>query len=296
MTYADNPETNPKLTQEDYDRMANEDRDRNTHPTLNINVMPVSRIIVTFKNQGMAEKLKLIGQEVWLAELLTVSKGDRRCATYHVRSDHLLQDMLLLADLGLHFEPLQEVRRTSGFAHKHYKPVPNEPYDLYGVVTKKRKYALKWKEAHNASPTDHITMSEFLSYPECDATFFNDVWGTQSLDPVWEAALNSKHTRIDEFTIEMPNLVPEANILPRYFGLRAVPQIVCSFNCEANIEYSKMFLKYIPHADLIMELLSQPYTWDCYRGIAMLYADDWTGLTNSVAFKDRHIVRIGEAK
>ncbi len=267
-----------------------------SHETLDINVMPISRIIVTLDNQGMQEKLNLIGQEVWLAELLTVSRGDRKCATYHIRSDNLRQDMALITDLGLHFEPLQEVRRTSGFAHKHYDPLPGEPYDLYGVVTKKRKYALKWKEAHNAKPTDHITMSKLLAYPECDATFFNDVWGTQSLDPVWEAALNSEHTRVDEFTIEMPNLVPEANMLPRYFGLRAVPQIVCSFNCEANIEYAKMFLKYIPHADLIVELLSESYTWDCYRGIAMLYTDSFIGLTNSVTFKERHIVKIGEAE
>ncbi len=266
------------------------------HETLDLNIMPISRIIPKLNHPGMAEKLRVLSQEVYMSEILTVKNEDRKCATFHIRSDMLLKDISLLTGLGLHFEPLQEVRRVSGFAHKHYDRKPNEAYDLYGVITKNRKYALKWKEAHIARPTDHITMSELLAYPECDSLFFKDVWAITSLDPVWEAALNTRHTRVNEYTIEMPNLVPEANMLPRYFGVRVVPQIVCSFDCEANIEYSKMFMKYIPHADLLMELLRKPHTWDCYRGLAMLYTDEYVGMSNSVTFKDRHIVKIGEAE
>jgi len=267
-----------------------------SHDTIDINVMPLSRIIPKLKHPEMVEKIRVLAQEVWLSEILTVSKGDRRCATYHIRSDSLLKDMTLLTDLGLHFEPLQEVRRVSGFAHKHYQPQQNEPYDLYGVITKDRKHALRWKEAHFANPTDHITMADLLAYPECDSVFFNDVWGKESLDPVWEAALNSEHTRVDEYTIEMFNLVPEANMLPRYFGIRIVPQIVCSFDCEANIEYAKMFTQYIPHSDLMMDMLRESYTWDCHRGIVMLYADKFIGMSNSVTFRNRHVVKIGEAE
>lgn len=267
-----------------------------THEILDINVMPLTRIIPKIKFPGIQEKIKMLSHEVWLSELMTVSKGDRKCATYHIRSDQLLQDTQLLTDLGLHFEPLQKVKRVSGFAHTFYKPEPNEPYDVYGVITKEKKYALKWKEAHLANPTDHITMAELLAYPENDSKFFNEVWGKKSLDPVWEAALNSEHTRVDKYTIEMPNKVPESNMLPRYFGIRAVPQIVCSFDNEANVEYAKMFLKYIPHADLVMEMLRKSYTWDCYRGIAMLYTDEFIGVCNSVTFKHKHIVKIGEAE
>jgi len=259
-------------------------------------LMPFTRIIPKTPFKGIKEKIDILSSEVWYSDLLTIKNQDRPCGTYHIRSTNMFEDITLLKSLNLHFEPLQKVKSVGGFAHKFYDPKPGEPYDVYGVICKDEKHGLQWKEAHQSKPTDHETIGELLGYPSCCVEFFNEVWGKTSIDPIWECALNSEHEKIDDTTVKVSPLSPETNIIPRYFGIRATPHILHSMNCEESKEFSEMFLQYIPHKNALMELLKMSYTWNCYKGVAMISNKMFVGITNSMPFKERHIVHVGEQK
>jgi len=197
-------------------------------------------------------------------------------------------DLELLEDLKLIFVPINKVKRVSGFAHRFYEPSPGEPYDIYGAVSYKREYAKEFKKA--SLEGNDAKLGSLLGYPKCCINHFLRVW-PQEYDPIWSAGLNTPHEKISEHEIELTSVLPESNILMRYFGIRAVPHLVCSFNCRESQKFSKIFLEYIQDQDFLFELLRSPVTWDCWRGLAIVKTPFFVGVTNSMTFKERHIIR-----
>jgi len=262
--------------------------------TLDFSVMPLSRVVPKTKYREVSAEINILSSEIMKAEILSVSEGLRPCSTYHIKSESVMEDLEFLNSLGLLFLPLRKCKRVGGFAHRFYEPSPGEPYDVYGVISRSLEDAKKWKAANNSSPTDNRTIGELLNYPKCCIEFFERAWRQGHYDPIWDAALNSNIERIDEFTVKVIDPIPETNIIPRYFGLRAIPQLVCSFHCEESKEFAKDFLRFIPHRKELMEFLKDFYIWDCYKGVAIVTHEKFIGLANSMTYQDRHIVYMGD--
>jgi hypothetical protein len=260
---------------------------------LNIRISPATRIMWKFDRLGMKGEVLELAREIYLSELRTVAEGLRRCGTTHIRSECFDEDLNELLDLGLIFLPIRKCRRVEGFANTFYDPEPNQPYDVFGAVSRSLEYAREWREAYYKS--DHYTMGELLGYPECCIKFFARTF-PHEYDPVWSAAKNTKGAKLKLSEgcaeIVLDEMYAESNIMLRYFGLRAAPHITCSFTCEKSVEFAQKFLGFITKTKkkLLLELLSCPAEWDSYKGVAIIRTPYFIGAVDSVPYRTRHVV------
>jgi len=255
-------------------------------------VMPVSRVVWKLKTDLDRKIFDEIRRDCWLSELKTVSEGYRKCATTHLRSESVKEDLEFLESLDLYFLPIRKCRRVQGFAHRFYDPKPNEPYDVYGVVSRDLRYAREFKRA-SQPPIDNSVIGRLLGYPKCCIKFFNEVW-YRSYDPIWVIAERTRGRLKKGNEIYIKDFYPEANILLRYFGVRAVPHLVCSFRCKKSKQFSRNFLQFVKHKKILMEILSSPMIWDCYKGVAIVTTNWFVGIANSMPYAQKRKVYLGE--
>jgi hypothetical protein len=216
-------------------------------------------------------------------ERMTVAKGMRICTTAHIDPDKMEASILDLANSGLSFLPIYRVGAYQGYAHTHPPVIPGKPWTWYGVVAKSAEQAAEFVNAtkHN----DHLKMGELLGYPKCCTEFFADVWPQGFIDPIWQSAGEKSDI--------------ENSILwygYRYIGARLIPHLSCSFTCEESLKLATSWIELgiaeqIKGIDELLELLSLPCEWDCFKGIAQIKTDYFRIVTNSVPCDERHIVR-----
>jgi len=224
---------------------------------------------------------------------MTVVNEERPCSTFHICSEHVYEDLQLLREHGLVFIPLRKCRRVGGFAHRFYDPLPGQPYDVFGVISRDNASAERFAKAYYRG--DHWTMGKLLGYPECCIHFFLETWiERQVVDPIWEAAANTTGHRKKVQIIR--EFLPECNILSRYAGIRVVPHLVCSFDCEGSAVFAEMFRPYIPHYRKLVKLLSEPTLWDCRYGVAIVKTRYFEIVANSHPYRDRRVVQLGETE
>jgi len=255
----------------------------------NIDVMPFTKLVWKAESKHMCKLLNTLSYECWLAELITVSEGLRPCATMHITSDGLMRDLALLEELELIFVPIRRCKRVKGFAHKFYEPSPREPYDIYGVVARDWSTARKFKKADMSG--DFITVGRLLSYPENCIKFFGEVW-SKCYDPIFPAALRTPGVEVRGNEVTIKDYYPEINIILRYFGIRAVPHLVCNFKCKESRDFAEIFLQFISHRKELLEILSANMIWDCYKGMVKIDTPLFIGITNSMPYKQPHNVRL----
>jgi SAM-dependent methyltransferase len=121
---------------------------------------------------------------------------------------------------------------------------------------------------------DDERLGELLGYPDCCRGFFRRVWVEGAhVDTTWHMAVNSdgatrSNSRID---VAGPGL---ANILCRWIGVRAVPHLPCSFNCDATVRLAESLLDvgvtagFAEEMAWVREILSWPVEWSALHGIA----------------------------
>lgn len=264
------------------------------HQLLDVEIMPLAKIVWKSGNEDVREALPKLAGQVWRSELLTAAEGWRPCATTHVRSESFTEDWDYLRQLGLHFLPLRKCKRVGGFAHRFYEPAKGEPFDIYGVVGKTIENLVQFELAHKTG--DHNAIGELLGYPKSDRDFFSAVW-PQEVDPMWTIAKSTEGSvetcTEDVHEIKVTKFYPECVPLLRYFGLRAVPQIPGSFLSEDTKTFASSFLQLIKDKNLLLEILSGPITWDCFRGVAIVETPWFIGISNSMPFSEKHVIRLG---
>ena len=83
------------------------------------------------------------------------------------------------------------------------------------------------------------------------------------VDPTWPMAVASASTELRTHTAEVDGL-PQANILWRWMGVRAVPHLPCRSDCAATIELADQMLAvgreggFGAEVDWLLEILSWP--------------------------------------
>ena len=223
-------------------------------------------------------------RDLWMAELRSVKEGDRECTTFHVNSERVMEDLKVIEDLRLVFVPIRKAAQFAGFAHRFCDAKPNKPYTLYGAVAKKYETAEKFRDAGS----NHEDIGELLGYPKCCRDSFNKYWVQGEIDPLYIAAMNTEGAReTGKYELEVNGYL-ENNILLRYFGYRCVPNLVCNYLCEGSKEFAKMFLKHVTHKEELMEMLSMPCEWTCWKGIATVKHPYFVGVTNSMTYVRKH--------
>ena len=245
-------------------------------------------------------RLKRISQLYSNAELTTVIVGMRRVFVYHINSQKFEESYEFLRKNNLVFFPIKKTGVYSGFSHRHMPVKKGEPFTLYGaaVRTDDQEAGELFTEYSNSSPVNHNELGKLLGYPKCCSDWFSEHWGKPSVDPMYEAAMNTIEDKsLSKLDMEHVYGVkvschPYANNLLRYFGLRITPHLPCSMQCKETIRWGEEWIDIMRQiddeaTDWLIELLSMPLIWDYNKGIAIIDTSIFRGITNS----NTHLMR-----
>jgi len=230
------------------------------------------------------------------AELATVICGMRRVFVYHIRSDAFEESYSLLRENNLVYFPTNKSGIYQGFSHRHLPVEPGKPYTLYGAAVKADdQEAGELFTQASSGFTDHEVIGELLGYPKCCIEFFNATWGKETIDPIYEAALNTSDVQDDDGILTV-KCHPYCNNMLRYFGVRITPHLTCSLQCEETTKWGEEWIEIMRQlddeaTDWAIELLSMPMTWDCLKGIAIIDTPIFRGVTNSDGTLERKVVK-----
>jgi hypothetical protein len=225
-------------------------------------------------------------------EVLSVAKGHRPCAWQTIGEEEFPRLAAEWAALGLVSLPIKRVRNFTGFAHRHEEPVAGERASLCVIVARTLADTLRFKAAFEQGDND--TQGELLGFPKCCRTFFCESWARRYFDPVWQAALNSKHTIVGERHIRVEGH-PFANPILRYTGLRVGFHIPHALDClfTGRVATERMELAKATDSSLtklLGALLSMPMSWDVFHGVAVVRTPIFYIITPSVPTAERHVV------
>lgn len=271
-----------------------------------IDMNPTTRIIYWNKEfeDTWSKRIKKISETFNTAEFLTCKLGMRRVYVYHVNSTRFDDSYEFLRENDLVFYPTDKSGVYQGFSHKHLPVEEGKPYTLYGAVVKRgdKRAGELFVEYSKSQPVNHRGIAKLLSYPETCTEWFAENWGKPSVDPMYEAAMNTPDiNKLDMEGVDGVGVTahPFCNQMLRYFGVRITPHLPCSMQCEETIEWGEKWFKVMQKIDKdaakwAWELLSAPLTWDCYKGIAIIDTPFFRGVTNSDGtLKKRVIVNRG---
>lgn len=259
-------------------------------------IFPFTKIYWQKDDQGFRNMVSRASRLSHLVEYETVKQHLRKVATFHIRPQGFEDEIEKIAEDGLFWLPIQRSKIYSGFSHKHFPTSKDDPQStVYGVLSWKLEYAKQFKEASKGK-CDHEKLAELLGYPACCAKFFTKVWSQGYYDPIYQAAENTKGMKKSGRTIELKSN-GYANSSMRYFGLRIVPQITCSFSCKASEEQGRMFFEVMQDIDreaanFLLDYLKGPEEWSVYHGIAQVVTDDFVGITNSMPTTEKFVVNV----
>ncbi|HEX4048522.1 MAG TPA: hypothetical protein VH309_11835, partial [Elusimicrobiota bacterium] len=201
-------------------------------------------------------------------EYLTVKNGVRRVMFCTMRMDDPFMRRVR-AD-GLFARALFHVKPFTGFAHKFDIVDSRDPRAAAHIVVARREPDVE--EAARVygaglGVEGHARLGELLGFPSCCREHFAEHFVRRRIpDPLLEAASATRGARkTGEGEVEAAGY-PECNQLLRYFGLRAVSWLPCSFRCRATRAAAGSWLEIGRAADRegtedLLRFLSQDAQW-----------------------------------
>jgi len=138
--------------------------------------------------------------------------------------------------------------------------------------------------AYEARDDDKV--GKLLGFPACCREFFDEVWGDGNSDTTWEMAGNPKSSHVE---VSGP---VECNILGRWLGVRLVPHLPCSFNCNETVARAYAFNIIWPAQELewARQILSWPTQWSSLHGVAIITMPVLKIVTNTTAVTEEQVV------
>lgn len=267
---------------------------------------PQTRIVYWNKElQALWEpRVKRVRKLYGDAEIATMVTGMRRVYVYHINSERFEESYAFLRKNGLVFFPTNKSAIYSGFSHRHLPVKKGEPFTLYGAAVRADDLEAGelFTEYSTGEETNHVGIAELLGYPKCCSEFFAETWSKVSIDPMYEAAMNTTEDKnaskldVENVSGIALNVHPYCNNMLRYFGMRITPHLPCSMQCEETIKWGEEWIEIMRQiddeaTDWVIELLSIPLTWDCYKGVAIVDTPLFRGTTNSDMTPTKKVVK-----
>ena len=201
-------------------------------------------------------RISRIGAQFNAAEIASVEVGMRTAALQNISPEMLPELAKRAAEKQLIAIPLGTQGRSDGYSASPLTVTPGQPRD-YRVVITRIQNARDFLSAWKCSDDDRI--GYLLGYPDCCTQYFSETWGEGCVDPTWYAAesISGEHAPM------------EANILLRWLGVRYIPHMPCSFDCEGTVELGQKMRALIPQPEQewMDELLLMPMLWSAVNGI-----------------------------
>ena len=236
-------------------------------------------------------------------------EAPRKLALVNVSHGNMESWLTRAGKHGLVTRTLQYVEPYSGFAHGHTHTGRDNPERLcFTAVAETEDVLDAAEEAYESedSATKHSRLGELLGFPACCRDHFLENWlGEPSHDPMYEAACNTPSAERVEATDEYDHVrvtdpSPWVNPMWRYFGLRFITHLPCSFECEASerIAYHRGRLieaqdEEAAHA--LKSWLDAPFTWSGHNAIAHIRNEAVAAQVNSSPYlQEKRITWKGE--
>jgi hypothetical protein len=228
---------------------------------------------VTDRARGVWEpRLERI-RKAWLEiEWLAVAEGVRRCCITFATPEDFLTRGPQWANLGLNASPVA-LEAVSNYSYGNRSQVyqPGKPF-VFRFVLGKPADVVAFQAAYVSS--DEQAIAEFLGYPPCCYEMYRRVWVDEGcVDTTWAMALNTAAPVNGDRVLRVAG-PPEANILCRWIGVRAVSHLPCRFDCPLTVALGKQFMDigrragYREEMAWLREILSWPVEWSALHGIA----------------------------
>jgi len=232
-------------------------------------------------------------------EVRSVVAGARPCCLVMTSPTHLTAHATQWLRLGLAGLPVAMFGASATYEARTTKPEPGAPVQ-YRVAVGRLPDLAQFGDAYAASNNDEI--GRLLGYPNCCSVFFQQQWvQARFSDPTWPMALASGSRRATQRTAVVDAL-PEANVLWRWLGIRAVPHLPCSFCCAATQALGRRIVEvgracgYREEMDWLLDLLSWPLEWSALHGIAEIKTPILKVSTTTDATAEKYVVRLAGAK
>jgi 2-polyprenyl-3-methyl-5-hydroxy-6-metoxy-1,4-benzoquinol methylase len=216
------------------------------------------------------------------------------CLTF-VDPPNLPEVSMWAAQRGLVVIPLATNGVASQYSSTATAVVAGRPFQ-YRIVLTRPTLAERWAKVWSGE-LDNRVVGELLGYPQCCREFFERVWvRDKGVDTTWEQAQGSLNEPLGLSNIRIAEgSPPETNIMLRWLGVRLVPHLPCSFNCQSTVQDAKRFAdqarKTNPEVvDWIYEMLSWPAQWSALHGIAEIRTPVLTVSTRTNATGEKLVV------
>lgn len=227
-------------------------------------------------------------------------KTERSAAIIHVTNTNREKWLKRVGEHGLAYKDIRYTAPYQGFAHEHKQTTEDDPNRItYAVIAENEDITDVVEEAELEKQGEeyHETMGQFLNFPECCREFFIENWGTgegEWADPMYEISCNTPSAERVENDDEEHIVVTDpnewTNAMYRYFGLRFITHLPCSWECERSAEIAKKRGQimadngYKDAANSLYKWLYEPMLWESAKGIANIRNQHITASANSSSY------------
>jgi len=232
--------------------------------------------------------------KAWLdIEWLAVESGVRRCCITMASPEDFVARAGDWARHGLSALPLEVSGIQKYYSSAVMKAKLEKPFAFRFVLGTPKNVAV-FKSAFDTGNDE--AMANMLGYPRCCYSFFRRVWVEQGqVDTTWAMATTGA-SQNGNTTIDVGG-PPEANILVRWMGIRAVPHLPCRTDCRESVAFGKKLVEigrkagYGTEMDWLLEVLSWPVEWSALHGIAEIKTPVLKVSTCTDATPKKYVVR-----
>lgn len=236
-------------------------------------------------------RIKAISNFITDIEEISVLEGMRNAYRPVVSPKQFMTIAQKALKNGLITVPIAQIGNHTGYSASNKPVKENAPWD----------YTVLIFNAFNIKPneidlTDDNTIGKLLGYPDCCIDFYNRIWSLEGYcDTTWPMAINTPN--VDSLMAEIkPSLY--CNILMRWIGVRAVPHLPCSFDCDETMLFGKQFMDlgkqhgYKDEVEWTEEMLSWSLEWSALHGIAEIKTPIFKVSTNTDVTTTKYTVRL----
>lgn len=233
-------------------------------------------------------------------ELKSVTCGYRDVNVFYLDQNDFDNQIHKLTGLGLLFQPLARIKSFDCFGHKHeISEEITKNTSIFGVISKDIESLQKFRNYYKEE--DHFNMGLMLGYPECCCRAFSDYVRREIVDPIYEIAQSTPSSvQVDRNTIEIQEVPWKIQVHLRYFDLRVIPFLPCSFDCEEAQDKAEDWYRLLKDTnsgvlEILESLMKQPSVWDIYNSQVVVNGPpcsaDFMGYATSTYYPERRIVR-----
>lgn len=235
------------------------------------------------------EKASAAREEI---EWLTVIEGLRPAMYTFVAPDQLVNVNQRAAKHGLVVVPIAQQNRNPQHSYTSGSSGSlnlSQPWEYRVLITHPDMLPLISRTPNLAQNNE--VLGEVLGYPTCCREFFHRTWGAGQVDTTWDQYASTGNA-------DGPL---EANMLWRWWSIRWVSHLPCSFQCQATIDLGRKTREIakkhglVEEAKIIDTILSWPVKWSGVNGIAEIVGPaikistrtDWAPPTDNRQFERR---------